>query len=163
MPGLFDGVGILRHPGYNVASWNLSTRQVTISGDGAIRANGLPLRFFHFTKVEGVGALMLDRYAGDDFEVFELVEWYKRKPKHNASHPAAALPWHFGRFSNAAAIPTAARRLYRIRRDLMAHFDDPFDTGQPDSYYNWLLAEHPAMLGRPAAVTQPDAPVAATG
>jgi hypothetical protein len=163
VPGLFDGVGILRHPGYNVASWNLSTRQVTIPGDGAIRANGLPLRFFHFTKVEGIGAVMLDRYAGDNFEVFELVEWYKRELKRNASHPAAALPWHFGRFSNGAAIPTPARRLYRSRRDLMAHFDDPFDAGRPDSYYNWLLTEHPAMLGRPAAVTQPDAPAAATG
>ncbi len=45
----------------------------------------------------------------------------------------------------------------------MAHFGGPFDTGRPGSYYNWLLAEHPATLGRPAAVTQLDAPAAATG
>ena len=161
VPGLFDGVGILRHPGYNVASWNLSTRQVTIPGDGAIRANGFPLRFFHFTKVDGIGPAMLDRYAGDNVEVFELLEWYKRELHRGAIHPAAALPWHFGQFSNGAAIPTPARRLYRVRSDLMAHFDDPFDAARPDSYYNWLLAEQPAMLGRPAAVKSPDARAAA--
>ena len=43
----------------------------------------------------------------------------------------------------------------------MVHFDDPFDDDPPDSYDNWLLTEHPAMLDRPAAVTSPDAPAAA--
>lgn len=147
VPGLFDGVRILRDPAYNVASWNLSTRQVTIGGDGVIRVNGRPLRFFHFTKVDGVGVAMLDRYAGDNVEVFELLAWYKRELKRNGHHPAAALPWHYGRFTNGVPIPTVARRLYRGRQDLIRHFNDPFDAGLTDSFYNWLRAEHPALLG----------------
>jgi glycosyltransferase involved in cell wall biosynthesis len=48
VPGLFDGVGILRHDGYNVAYWNLATRRVA-GDEGDIRINDLPLRFFHFS------------------------------------------------------------------------------------------------------------------
>ncbi len=48
VPGLFDGVGILRHDGYNVAYWNLATRRVD-GGPEDIRINDLPLRFFHFS------------------------------------------------------------------------------------------------------------------
>ena len=152
VPGLFDGVSILRDPGYNAASWNLSTRHVAVHGDGSIRVNGAPLRFFHFTKVGGTGTggmgdVMLERYAGDNVEVFELLAWYKRELARHGTRPAAALPWHFGRFSNGTAVPQAARRLYRARRDLMEHFDDPFDAGRVESFYAWLQAEQPAMLG----------------
>ena len=77
----------------------------TIRQRSAIRANGLPLRFSQFTKVERTGAVMLDYYAGDNLQEFELVECYKCGPKCNASHSAASLPRHFGRFSNGGVIP----------------------------------------------------------
>jgi len=51
VPALFDGVAILRDPGCNVASWNLSARPVVIGRDGAITAGGALLRFYHFTKI----------------------------------------------------------------------------------------------------------------
>ena len=163
VPGLFDGVRVLRDPGCNVASWNLSTRQVTIHDDGTLRVNGAPLRFFHFTKVDGVGDEMLDRYAGDNVEVFELLAWYKRELGRHAGHPAARLPWHFGRFTNGITVPLAARHIYRVRRDLMEYFGDPFDAGVADSFCNWLMTEQPAMLGLPAPpVSPPAAPAGAT-
>ncbi len=146
VPGLFDGVRILRAPGCNVASWNLSTRRVTIPSDGAIRVNGEMLRFFHFTKANGLGDVMLERYAGDNVEVFELLAWYKRRLAHHGAHPAAALPWRYGHFSNGVPIPRAARLVFRSRADLIAHFDDPFDADAPESYLGWLRAEHPEML-----------------
>lgn len=163
VPGLFDGVRILRGPGCNVASWNLSTRQVTIPHDGTIRVNGAPLRFFHFTKVGGLGDVMLERYGGDNLEAMELLAWYKRELHRRAGHPAAALPWRFGHFSNGVPIPRAARRVFRARPDLIAHFDDPFDAGRHGSFHGWLLAEHPALLDGPPGATPPDAPAGATG
>src|SRR5688572_24952262 len=36
VPAMFDGVHILRDPGYNVASWNLSNRHVVIRENGRI-------------------------------------------------------------------------------------------------------------------------------
>jgi hypothetical protein len=80
VPAFFDGVHILRDPGYNVASWNLSRRPITIEEDGTIRAAGHRLRFFHFTKVTHVGEIMLERYAGNRIEVFELMKWYRDSP-----------------------------------------------------------------------------------
>ena len=41
VPGFYPDVGIIHHPGYNVAYWNLHCRRVEI-GD-QIRVNGEPL------------------------------------------------------------------------------------------------------------------------
>lgn len=47
-PGLIPSLLVLRDPGYNVAYWNLSGRDVT-RDDSGYRVNGVPLRFFHFS------------------------------------------------------------------------------------------------------------------
>jgi glycosyltransferase involved in cell wall biosynthesis/SAM-dependent methyltransferase len=48
LPAFLSDSFILRHPGYNVAYWNVSQRQVTQSG-GQYFVNGQPLRFAHFS------------------------------------------------------------------------------------------------------------------
>ncbi len=47
-PALLDGVHVLRHPGYNVAWWNLLERPVRCRL-GVWTAGGEPLRFVHFS------------------------------------------------------------------------------------------------------------------
>jgi hypothetical protein len=129
VPAFFDRVHVLRDPGYNVASWNLSRRPVSIGSDGVVRAAGRPMRFFHFTKVNCVGELMLERYAEDRIEVFELMEWYRRRL---AAHAVVDLPegwWAYGRYSDGSPIPRSHRRLYRDRPDLQARYPDPFAVG----------------------------------
>lgn len=49
-PCYMDDVRILRHPGYNLAYWNLIHRPVTHSHNGWL-ADGQPLRFLHFSGV----------------------------------------------------------------------------------------------------------------
>jgi hypothetical protein len=58
VPGLFDDVGILRNPGYNVAYWNLAGRSLSGTSPGEVLVNGTPLRFFHFSGFD-------PRRAGD--------------------------------------------------------------------------------------------------
>lgn len=48
VPGLYDGVQIVRDPGYNVARWNLHERAVSAEEDG-FKVDGGPLYFFHFS------------------------------------------------------------------------------------------------------------------
>ena len=47
-PGLVESFHVLRDPGYNVAYWNLATRELRMQGD-RFTVNGRPLRFFHFS------------------------------------------------------------------------------------------------------------------
>jgi hypothetical protein len=48
-PVLFPGTLICRHPGANVAYWNLHERQLSLGATGRFLVNGLPLIFFHFS------------------------------------------------------------------------------------------------------------------
>lgn len=134
VPCFFDSVKILRDPGCNVASWNLSQRKVSFDGDGCILCNGVPLKFFHFTKLGPVGDTMTQRYAGDNVEVYELWSWYRLAVE---GYTNPAIPdgwWYYGSFHDGTKIPKAARELYRDRVDLREAF--PFPAG--DGYQDWL-------------------------
>lgn len=138
-PALFDRVRILRDPGCNVASWNLSRRRITFTQDGECRVNeDFPLRFFHFTKLGPIGDTMTRRYAKDNVEVFELWAWYKRQIASSTDERIPSSYWYYGVFSNGDVIPESARHLYRHRKDLQAAFPDPF---LADGFKAWWDAE----------------------
>ena len=79
VPAYFDNVRIVRDAGYNVASWNISQRKITFNKEGELYSNNDLLRFFHFTKLGPVGIKMTERYARDNYQVYELWKWYERK------------------------------------------------------------------------------------
>jgi len=145
VPALFDRVAIERDPGWNVASWNLSQRQLRFTHDGGITVNGAPLAFYHFTKHGGIGDTMTDRYAQGRHEPLELWHWYARRLAVHAEPNLADACWHYGQFSDGTPIPRAARLLYRERPDLMAYFDDPFDV-RGESLRAWLINHAPHTL-----------------
>ncbi|HEY8574118.1 hypothetical protein [Phenylobacterium sp.] len=134
VPALFDRVKVLRDPGYNVASWNLSRRKVTVEKDGRITVNGQPLRFWHFTKLGPMGDVMTRRYARDNHPVYEIWNWYRARVR-AATDPA--MPerwWAYETYADGSAIEKAHRVLYRQRPDLQAAFPHPFEGG----YQQWL-------------------------
>jgi hypothetical protein len=47
-PERFAGVRISRHPGVNLAPWNLDNHTLSTGGDGSLLVDGRPLIFFHF-------------------------------------------------------------------------------------------------------------------
>lgn len=146
VPAMFDNVKILRDPGYNVASWNLSNRKIAIDAAGACTANGSPLRFFHFTKLGPIGDMMTRKYAAGNLEVYELWAWYKRAVDRLTDPRIPAGWWHYGQFDNGTRIPRQVRLLYRDRADLRKAFPNPFETGG-ESYLGWLK-ENGHMAGR---------------
>lgn len=139
VPCFFDSVAIIRDAGCNVASWNLSHRDITISKLGEILVNDVPLRFFHFTKLGAIGNMMTSRYAGRNFEVFELWSWYRNEVDRLTDRRIPKGYWGYGLFDNGTPIPKAARRLYRDREDLRTAFPLPRRTGD-GSFLNWLNA-----------------------
>lgn len=149
VPALFDRVGIVRDPGYNVASWNLSRRRVSIERDGRIYVNKSPLRFWHFTKLGPVGDAMTRRYAGDNFEVHEIWNWYKRQIARSTDSRIPNRYWAYGTFEDGTVIPKSVRELYRVRGDLQAAFPQPFASGF-GSYQAWLVGEGLLAPPRPS-------------
>jgi hypothetical protein len=138
VPAMFDRVGIVRDPGWNVASWNLSRRRLRFPADGGISVNGSPLAFYHFSKFGGAGDVMTERYAGEAHEPHELWRWYGRRL---AAHAEPGIPegwWHFSAFSDGTPIPRAARLLARERPDVLARFENPFAV-EGESFFRWLV------------------------
>ncbi|MEO8114711.1 MAG: hypothetical protein ABI655_10035 [Phenylobacterium sp.] len=140
VPALFDRVKVLRDPGYNVASWNLSRREVAVEKDGRITVNGSPLRFWHFTKLGPLGDVMTKRYAGQNFPVYEIWSWYRRQVAAATDPAIPARWWAYEAFADGRPISKARRVLYRKRSDLQAAFPDPFASGR-NSYQQWLEHE----------------------
>ncbi|NIK92519.1 glycosyl transferase [Mangrovimonas sp. CR14] len=50
VPALFDNYFILKHPGYNMANWNLHERHLTIQDHTYLVNEVYHLRFFHFSS-----------------------------------------------------------------------------------------------------------------
>lgn len=141
VPSFFERVAILRDPGLNVASWNLSHRTVSVDRSGRVLVNGSPLGFWHFTKLGRVGDTMTRRYAKENFPVYELWAWYRKQVE---SATSASVPhgyWAYGQFESGISIPKAARELYRHRADLQQAFPDPFKSGR-GSFEEWLRNEN---------------------
>jgi hypothetical protein len=140
VPSFFTRVAILRDPGPNVASWNLSNRTVTFDGSGTVLVNGSPLGFWHFTKLGPVGDTMTRRYAGRNFQVHELWAWYRKQVQEATSADVPAGYWAYGTFESGIPIPNVARELYRHRIDLQNAFENPYEVGI-DTFENWLRNE----------------------
>ena len=76
VPNFFPAASICRHPGINVASWNLHQRLMTLDVNGDYRVNGEPLVMYHFTKGTGIG-LQASRAKMDDNPLAaDLWRWY---------------------------------------------------------------------------------------
>ena len=140
VPALFDKVKVVRDPGYNVASWNLSTRTVAVGKDGAVTVNGHLLRFWHFTKLGPLGDTMTKKYAGSNFPVYEIWSWYKRQVVAATDDAIPGRWWAYQAYADGTPIPKTHRELYRYRTDLQAAFTDPFRSGE-GSYQQWLERE----------------------
>ena len=126
VPAMFDGVYILRDPGYNVASWNLSHRKISITNK-CIYVNGIfPLRFYHYTKLGPIGRKMTERYAKDNYEVFELWDKYEHMVEENTPLNLPSKWWYYGMYRDGTPIEKAERVRYRSNPNLKNVFPHPF-------------------------------------
>ncbi|HLV81876.1 MAG TPA: hypothetical protein VKT32_16430, partial [Chthonomonadaceae bacterium] len=65
-PIFFDRLHILREPQYDVATWNLQQRALSMGKDGTLLVDGLPMRFYHFSGYDaGAGRGIVERLFPD--------------------------------------------------------------------------------------------------
>lgn len=127
VPVFFEGVKIIKSSRFNVAPWNLSTRNLVGSIEEGLTVDGQPLGFYHFTGFDsGAHEIMAMKYAGDIKAITSLIEWYRSVIQDDR---ATNTPWGYDSyttFDNGKPITQAHRLIYRIRRDLQENFPDPF-------------------------------------
>jgi len=142
VPALFDGVFILKEPGYNVAYWNLQEKNFSDRND-KLMVNDMPLYFFHFSglevdRIESISKY-LTRYRLSDFkELRRLFELYKELLIKNSYHVAKIWPYSYGFFDNSKRIRDIDRRKYWAMGEKVAKFGNPFETKGTRSFYEYL-------------------------
>jgi lipopolysaccharide biosynthesis glycosyltransferase len=128
-PALFEDLYILRDPGYNVASWNLNKRRLSLSESGQILVNDVyPLRFYHFTGYDsGSGDFMTQRYSSQNKLVDEIWAWYARAIKRMSQDRWGSQACFYNFYSNGTKITLEDRKFYRNRSDLQEAYPNPFN------------------------------------
>ncbi|MGD1096145.1 MAG: glycosyl transferase, partial [Bryobacteraceae bacterium] len=139
-PAFFADLAILRDPGYNVCTWNLTHRKVEGTLESGLTANGQPLIFYHFSGLDsGAQQAMLNKYGGQMPALYELRDWYMAECERKGQGTMSAIPWKYARFDNGASITAAHRKRYRERPVLREAFPHPFSTKkEEDSYFHWF-------------------------
>lgn len=159
VPLYFDGVHVLKHQGCNVASWNISSRPITIRQQ-TLYSGADPLLFFHFSGFDkGVPKRMFEIFRSYNQALEGLFTAYQKRNAHFVKKtPVAALPWCFGAFDNGEPISWAIRRFYRETLDHRLKYRKPFFVHSSPSFFerieeagrDWIEGEYdpPGKLRR---------------
>ncbi len=130
-PGMFDKVEILRHPGCNMAYWNLHER--TLSGHtGSYVVNGQTgLCFFHFSGIELEDPEVLSKNTNrftlaDRPDLTRLFGDYKLAVLANKDAAREVIPYGFDRLSDGTVVTRLARRIY-AKHQMRWSGQNPFD------------------------------------
>ncbi len=121
VPGFCARTVVERHPGWNVAYWNLAHRQVE-SGPRGFTVNGQPLFFFHFSGYDPRSASISkhqDRFTLVDCtpatqQIFAL---YTERLAAAGSERYATMAYAFARLADGTLLPDCARRAVRRHLD----------------------------------------------
>ena len=130
VPSMFDGVYVLRHPGFNVAYWNLSERKIEIKNEN-IFVNSKPLYFFHFSgfspeNIESISKHQNRHDLKNLKHLKPLFEHYRNLLIKNEYLKFKKSKYRYDYFSNGIKIPDIARRIYYDSIDKL-DFKNPFD------------------------------------
>jgi hypothetical protein len=115
VPCYFSSVRILRHPGCNVAYWNLHERDIEDLGAGRYQVNGEDLVCFHFSGLVPTNPTALSKYqnrheliAGS--VISELVRDYCARLFELGHARYAAFPYGFGVLDDGTPVNPTMRR-----------------------------------------------------
>ena len=117
VPSIWDGVTILRHPGYNFACWNAHERPLCCR-DGAWTGAGRPLRFVHYTKWnvrEQDWEEYLASYFRSGYQPFaQIFADYQEKVREEGRFGAELSPGVYGEVltPSGEAVPDLVRSAY---------------------------------------------------
>jgi len=148
-PCFFESVHILKHPGCNMAYWNLHERNLSWA-EGKWMVNDLfPLIFFHFSGIDPFDTDQISKNQNEyDLtireDLRELFSTYRSELKEAGIFDSRFIPYSFGNYSNGESIAPLARKIYSIVQESFSG-SDPFDAGGP--FYAWARRNRLLMRG----------------
>ena len=134
-PGLFEHVAILRHPGCNMAYWNLNDRTLSGSVEAPLVNDAYPLCFYHFSGIVPADPSLLSKHTNrytlaSRPDLAGIFAAYKSTVLANKDEALEALPYGFDSFTDGTTITRLARRIYAKHQEAFAGAD-PFDAAGP--------------------------------
>ena len=137
VPIFFKNVLVERDAGYNVAYWNLHSRQLS-EENGAWKCNDGPLYFFHFSgytpenpAISSHIPVSLARHLlSNRRDLKNLFEEYKNLLINNGHQQTITWPYTFACFKSGEAIPENLRLYYRSLPGKGRGLGDPFESDQ---------------------------------
>lgn len=128
VPGFFP-VKVLRHPGYNFATWSLLDRKLSLGDDSRYRVNGEQLRFVHFSGFDsGTFHRCIEKWAPENRDLLtRLADNYSAECHNHQSDVFRKVRWSYGNYHSGKPISRWARIFWRDHR----HYDqrNPFALG----------------------------------
>ena len=140
VPGMFPGVQILRHPGYNLAYWNLPHRPVSLTADGVLLAAGETVAFIHFSGVDVHHPEIFSKHQNrfDITNIGALRPTYERYITlllANGYDNYLRIGYRYGKLRDGTRITQEMRAIFRQKFDIgcPGQTSDPF--GLPGSAF----------------------------
>jgi hypothetical protein len=148
VPGLFEGVHVLRDGRFNAAYWNLD-HGVVIPGDGAnAPSDDAACRLFHFSgydpaRPEQVTSYLPDLRVDEVGPAARLFHGYRELLLAAGQAEIAAWPYAYAHFDNGVVIPDIVRRIFHDLDEAGRRHGEPFLTAGLGSFFAWLNAPSP--------------------
>jgi hypothetical protein len=134
-PIFFGNLLVEKDTGYNVAYWNLHSREIG-KDNGTWLCNGRPLYFFHFSgfspessEISGYIPSDISRHRFSNRpDLGPLFDEYKDLLVRNGHRTARTWPYTFAYFTTGEAIPPGLRIQYRNCPSEWLSYGNPFDS-----------------------------------
>ena len=143
VPCFFEGVSVLKHPGYNMAYWNLHERTIkTVNGHWIVNGEW-PLVFYHFSGIACNDQQQISRHQdrydlSNRADLVDIFKEYRVLLAKNGIDKFRQYKYAYATFSSSEHITQIARRLYSANENSFQGLD-PFIAG--GDVYQWCKKE----------------------
>ncbi|TWD96464.1 hypothetical protein FB550_111122 [Neobacillus bataviensis] len=125
---IFD-VHLFKHPGYNVACWNLPQRRLKYNSKGNYSVNKQPLRCFHFSGLfnNRLNSVLKQYLPDKTHAVYQIKDTYLQELQQAGQDKLSNEPWSYDYFVNGEKIKSKSRKKYSGSSKLQNKFSNPFE------------------------------------
>jgi hypothetical protein len=144
VPCYFDSVLVLKHPGCNVAYWNLHERVLERTPTSWVVNGKEPLIFFHFSGISVDGGSRISKHT-DQFDLesrpdlAEVFADYRERLVAHGIRVISRYPYAFGYFDNGTLVNKLQRAAFACNLERFCS-TNPFNSEGP--FYQWASRRH---------------------